>query len=157
MAVLTRRTEHSNSLDPLTTEERSHRMAMIRSSETKPERKVRSLLHQLGFRFRKNVKKLSGCPDIVLPRYRTVVFVHGCFWHRHSECSRGKAIPHNNQAYWVSKFQRNVKRDNENQKKLVSEGWKVLIVWGCELKKSPEDVINCLASEIKTQTGSLYI
>ena len=149
--MLTKNPTYSNSLDPLTPEERSQRMAMIRSIETKPERKVRSLLHQLGFRFRKNVKELPGCPDIVLPRYRTVVFVHGCFWHRHSKCSRGKAIPRNNQAYWISKFQRNVERDNENQKKLVSEGWKVLIVWCCELKKSPEDVINRLVSEIRDQ------
>ena len=138
-----------NAADPLSPGERSYRMSLIRSSETKPEKKVRSLLHHLGFRFRKNVKELPGRPDIVLPRYHVVIFVHGCFWHRHSECSRGKVIPLNNRGYWVKKFERTVNRDRENHNRLTSDGWRVFIVWGCQLKKSPEKVMERLVKDIK--------
>jgi DNA mismatch endonuclease (patch repair protein) len=137
------------SCDPLSPRQRSCRMAKIRSSETKPEKLVRSLLHRSGFRFLKNIKDLPGCPDVVLPRYRTVIFINGCFWHRHS-CKLGQKIPTNNQRYWTSKFERNVKRDNENYKKLISEGWKVITIWECELKFQ-EEVKNRLLEELKSK------
>ena len=118
--------------DTKTTEERSVNMAHIRSS-SKPEEKVRKYLFSKGFRYRKNDKRLPGKPDIVLPKYKTVIFVNGCFWHMH-DCGRFH-WPATNQAYWEPKIRRNVERDNANLELLQSMGWKVLTVWECELKK----------------------
>ncbi len=108
-------------------------MRLVRSKDTAPEKTVRSLLHGLGFRFRLHRKDLPGNPDIVLPKYSTVIFVHGCFWHRHSGCSRA-TTPKANRDYWLPKFERTVKRDRENVKALRKQGWRVLIVWECELR-----------------------
>ena len=112
-------------------------MSHIRSKGTKPEEKVQKYLFSKGFRYRKNVKKLPGCPDIVLPKYRTVIFVHGCFWHKH-DCPRF-VWPSSNVDYWIPKISNNVIRDIENTEKLKALGWKVLIVWECELTKSRFD------------------
>ena len=109
-------------------------MSQIHSKNTNPEILVRKYLFSKGFRFRKHVKRLAGCPDIVLPKYKTVVFVHGCFWHMH-DCGRFK-WPKTNDDYWRPKIKYNVDRDINNQKILKEQGWKVLIVWECELKKS---------------------
>ena len=111
-------------------------MSHIRSTNTKPEELVRKHLFSRGFRYRKNVRNLPGCPDIVLPKYHTVIFVNGCFCHKHN-CGRF-VWPSSNIEYWIPKINRNVERDIENQKKLTDMGWKVLIVWECELKKTSQ-------------------
>lgn len=109
-------------------------MRRVRSKDTTPERKVRSLLHRMGFRFRLHRNDLPGCPDIVLPRYATVIFVHGCFWHRHPGCKRA-TTPASHKDYWVPKFERTVERDRKNQEKLCGSGWNVIVVWECELRE----------------------
>ena len=114
-------------------EVRSMNMSHIRSTNTKPEEKVRKYLFSRGLRYRKNVRSLPGCPDIVLPKYKTVVFVNGCFWHQH-DCGRF-VWPSSNEEYWRKKITRNIERDKENYCVLESSGWKVLVVWECELKK----------------------
>ena len=119
--------------DNHTQEVRSRNMSHIRSTNTKPEEKVRKYLFSKGFRYRKNVKTLPGKPDIVLPKYHTLIFVHGCFWHKHN-CGRF-VWPASNTEYWTQKINRNLERDKENYKKLTETGWKVLAVWECELKK----------------------
>lgn len=108
-------------------------MRRVKSRDTTPERKVRSLLHLLGYRFRLHRKDMPGKPDIILPRYRTVIFVHGCFWHRHAGCPRA-AMPQTRTAYWTRKLERNATRDAENQQVLTSQGWRVIVVWECELR-----------------------
>lgn len=119
--------------DNMTTEQRSERMSRVRNKDTKPERVVRSLLHRLGYRFRLHDKKLSGKPDIVLARHRKVVFIHGCFWHRHGVC-RALSIPENNSDFWARKFAENVRRDGEKLAALREAGWDVLVVWECQTK-----------------------
>ncbi|WP_419699040.1 very short patch repair endonuclease [Mucilaginibacter sp. NFX135] len=113
-------------------EKRSAVMSKIRSKNTKPEIQLRSYLHSQGLRFRINRKDLPGKPDIVLPKYKTVIFVHGCFWHYH-HCREGK-IPKTNTIFWEDKLLKNVKRDAINQERLTADGWKVLVVWECELE-----------------------
>lgn len=119
--------------DDKTPEARSRNMASIRSSETKPEMAVRKYLFSQGFRYRKNDKRLPGKPDIVLSKYKTVVFVNGCFWHMHG-CSRSR-LPKSNLDYWIPKIQRNIERDKEEHSELEKLGWNVIVVWECELKK----------------------
>ncbi len=119
--------------DRIAHEHRSWNMSRIRSRDTSPELKVRSLLHRLGYRFRLHRRELPGSPDIVLPRYRTTVFVHGCFWHRHHRC-RLAYQPKTRVEFWKKKFAENVKRDALNVKALESGGWRVIVVWECELK-----------------------
>lgn len=119
--------------DNHTAEIRSRNMSRIRSTNTKPEEIVRKYLFSKGLRYRKNVKSLPGCPDIVLPKYKTVVFVNGCFWHMHN-CGRF-VWPSSNEEYWRKKITRNTKRDDMNYQTLESAGWKVLVIWECELKK----------------------
>ena len=109
-------------------------MSMIRSKNTKPEELVRKYLFSQGFRYRKNVRKLPGCPDIVLPKYKTVIFVNGCFWHGHKDC-KYFVWPKSNTEYWYQKIESNVKRDKKNRELLKKQGWQVLTVWECELKK----------------------
>lgn len=123
--------------DIVSPEQRSRNMARIRGKDTKPEMRVRSLLHRLGFRFRLHRRDLPGRPDIVLPRYRTVVFVHGCFWHRHPDC-RYAYTPRSRVPFWTAKFAENVTRDSRNQEALVEAGWRVIIVWECELRDIPQ-------------------
>ena len=114
-------------------EVRSKNMSHIRSTDSKPEEIVRKYLFSKGFRYRKNVRTLPGCPDIVLAKYKTVILVNGCFWHKH-DCPRF-VWPSSNEAYWRPKILRNVERDRENSEKLISMGWKVITVWECDLKK----------------------
>lgn len=124
-------------------------MSHIRSTNSKPEEIVRKYLFAEGFRYRKNVKKLPGCPDIVLTKYKTVIFVNGCFWHKH-DCPRF-VWPSSNQDYWRPKILRNVERDNQSRKELETLGWKVITVWECELKKKvQENRLSKLAAEIKS-------
>jgi DNA mismatch endonuclease (patch repair protein) len=108
-------------------------MSRIRAKNTKPELIVRSLIHRLGFRYRLHVRSLPGCPDIVLPRWKSVVFVHGCFWHRHRGCSLAYT-PKSRTEFWVSKLEGNASRDRNSTKLLKKQGWKPLVVWECELR-----------------------
>ena len=121
-------------MDAFTQEKRSEIMRCVHSENTTPEIVVRSLLHRLGFRFRLHNKKLSGTPDIVLQKYKTVIFVHGCFWHRHPNCRRA-STPSTREEYWLPKFERTVSRDKNNQKILKKAGWNVVVVWECETRK----------------------
>lgn len=113
---------------------RSYNMSRIKGKDTKPEMIVRKFLHSNGLRYRLHDKKLPGKPDIVLVKYRTVIFVNGCFWHRHKGC-RYSTIPKTRTEWWLSKLNVNFVNDAENCKKLSEIGWKVVVVWGCELKK----------------------
>lgn len=122
-------------------------MSHIRSVNSRPEELVRKYLFSKGFRYRKNVRSLPGCPDIVLTKYRTVVFVNGCFWHKH-DCPRF-VWPSSNEEYWHSKIQRNVERDKKSFAELQALGWNVIIVWECELKKTKRDMrLALLVTEI---------
>lgn len=135
--------------DNHTKEQRSYNMSRIRSKNNAPEEKVRKYLFSKGFRYRKNVKALPGCPDIVLPKYKTVIFVNGCFWHKHS-CKRF-VWPSSNRDYWEPKILGNFERDQNNVKLLQEAGWKVLVVWECELKKAvAEERLERLIAEIQT-------
>ena len=120
-------------MDDLTKEQRHKSMSHIKSTNTMPEERVRKYLFSKGFRYRKNVKDLPGKPDIVLPKYKTVVFVNGCFWHMH-DCGKFK-MPSTNVDYWEPKLKRNVERDRTNIRLLKDDGWNVIVVWECELKK----------------------
>ncbi len=129
-------------------EVRSYNMSRIRSKNTKPEEVVRKYLFSQGFRYRKNVRTLPGCPDIVLPKYKTVIFVNGCFWHKH-DCPRF-VWPSTNREYWEPKILRNVERDRENCVLLQNQGWIVVTIWECELSKLNKDNrLNQLVEEIK--------
>ena len=122
-------------------------MSRIRSTHSMPEEIVRKYLFSKGFRYRKNVKKLPGCPDIVLPKYKTVIFVNGCFWHKH-DCPRF-VWPSSNQDYWIPKIQRNIERDRLNAAELQKKGWHIITVWECELKKKNRELrLERLLSEI---------
>jgi DNA mismatch endonuclease (patch repair protein) len=122
-------------------------MAAIRSSNTVPEIILRQKLHGLGFRFRVHRKDLPGRPDIVLPKYKTVVFVNGCFWHQHQGCSLSH-WPQSRQEYWEPKLNKNVDRDKRNQERLRELGWKVIVVWECELK-SPDEVASRIEAMLR--------
>ena len=118
-------------------EVRSMNMSHIRSNNSKPEEIVRKYLFSKGLRYRKNVRTLPGKPDIVLRKYKTVIFVNGCFWHKH-DCGRF-AMPSSNTDYWTKKINGNVERDKANAKLLELQGWKVLVIWECQLKKKHRD------------------
>lgn len=122
-------------VDVFTKSKRSEVMSRIKSRDTLPELTVRSMLHAMGYRFRLHRKDLPGNPDIVLPRHKTVVLVHGCFWHRHKGC-KFAYTPKSREEFWHSKFEANVARDIRAMKELRRLGWKVLIVWECELPDS---------------------
>lgn len=119
-------------MDRISVEHRSWNMSRIRSSNTAPELIVRSLLHGLGYRFRLHAKKMPGRPDIVLKKYRTAILVHGCYWHRHDGCSLAYT-PKSRRDFWMAKFQQNVERDKRTQRALRLEGWRVIVVWECEI------------------------
>jgi DNA mismatch endonuclease (patch repair protein) len=127
--------------------QRSFNMSRIRGRDTKPEKLLRSLLHREGFRFRKNVSSLPGRPDIVLPKHRAVVLVHGCYWHRHPGC-RFATTPATNTPFWTEKFAGTVERDRRADECLKALGWRVFTVWECELRTSAEVTVYRLRSEI---------
>jgi len=151
--------------DSLSPEKRSWNMSRIRSTETSIEVKVRKYLFSRGFRYRKNDKRLPGKPDIVLPKYRTVVFIHGCFWHRHPGCKIA-TIPKTNTEYWLNKFAHNTLNDIKNQELLKSCGWDVIILWQCDIEKrfeqTMQDTVAVLTSkmegneELKNDTETLW-
>lgn len=133
--------------DKLTPEQRSSNMRAIRSRDTAPERRLRSILHRAGFRFRLSQHSLPGRPDIVMPRWRAIVFMHGCYWHGHG-CSRGGTGAKSNQDYWGPKVVKTKERDRRNQSELEAMGWNVITVWECELSE-PEAVRLSIERQIK--------
>ncbi|WNV03466.1 very short patch repair endonuclease [Candidatus Methylospira mobilis] len=128
-------------MDTLTPEKRSWNMSRIRGKNTKPELAVRSMLHRMGYRFKIADKTLPGKPDIVLPRYRTVIFVHGCFWHRHPGC-KYTYMPKSRIDFWSTKFEGNVMRDKNNLSLLEKAGWLPIVVWECEVKHNADAVLD---------------
>ncbi len=135
--------------DTLSKAARSRLMSKIRGKDTGPERQVRSLLHRAGYRFRLHGSDLPGRPDIVLPKHRAVVFVHGCFWHRHKGC-KGATVPKTHRKFWAEKFARNVANDQKHIRRLRRMGWKVLMVWECQLRR-PEQVLARLRKTLSPQ------
>ena len=133
-------------MDIMSAEKRSMLMSKIRSKNTKPEMQVRSLLHALGYRFRLHRKDLPGSPDIVLPGRKTVIFVHGCFWHRHEGCPK-TTMPATNRERWEIKFKKNTERDQCSQDALRQMGWRVVIVWECEVNNS-EKLVEIITSKL---------
>lgn len=120
-------------MDTISKEHRSWNMSRIKSKDTKPEIYIRKALHRLGYRFRLHRKDLPGCPDIILPKHKTVIFVHGCYWHRHENCKYAYT-PNARRLFWVKKFSENVRRDKGNLEALRTMGWQVIVVWECEIK-----------------------
>ena len=119
--------------DRLSPEERSAHMRRIRKVDTKPELTVRRIAHRLGYRFRLHQHDLAGTPDLVFPRLRKVIFVHGCFWHQH-DCRLGAKQPSTNTAYWLPKLTRNIERDRLARRRLEDDGWGVLVIWECQTR-----------------------
>lgn len=141
--------------DVLTHAQRHRNMAAINSVSTKPELKLRKVLWHLGFRYRVNDKRLPGKPDIVLPKFHTIIFIHGCFWHGHKGC-KYYTVPQTNTDFWKAKVARNQERDQKVWRELEAMGWFVVIVWECELKKAVfEDTTERVAAEI-VQNGERY-
>ena len=124
-------------VDRITSEQRSANMAAIKGKNTGPELTVRKTLHAAGFRFRLHRRDLPGKPDLVLPKYGTVIFVHGCFWHMHKDCPEA-SIPKTNTNFWATKLSENASRDVRNQSQLKDLGWRVYVIWECELRKNPK-------------------
>lgn len=140
--------------DVLTPKQRSYNMSQIHSKDTKPEELVRKFLFSQGFRYRKNDARLPGKPDIVLPKYKTVIFVNGCFWHKHEGC-KYFVWPKNNAEFWRNKIEGNVQRDLRHQLKLQAMGWKVILIWECELKGYKfERTMKALKEELVMKTAS---
>src|SRR6056297_1507536 len=123
-------------MDIFSEEKRHEIMSRVRNRNTKPEMLVRSVLHRLGYRFRLHRSDLPGTPDIVLPKYGTVIFVNGCFWHGH-DCPRGK-IPETNRDFWEKKIEKNRTRDKENYRKIEELGWQTIIIWTCRIDTKDE-------------------
>lgn len=135
-------------MDNLTAEQRHYNMSMIRLKDTKPEVLVRSYLFRRGLRFRKNDNRLPGHPDVVLPKFKTVVFVNGCFWHGHKNC-RYASVPKSNVSFWTSKIESNISRDGRVSEELRNSGWKVITLWECMLKSGKaEEMLDNLYAEI---------
>lgn len=126
---------------------RSRMMKGIRSKDTQPEMIVRRYLHARGFRYRLHARDLPGSPDLILPKYRVAILVHGCFWHRHGGCKYA-TTPVNNAERWRQKFEANTERDARKEKALRAAGWRVIVVWECELKHATEEKLQDLAKEI---------
>jgi DNA mismatch endonuclease (patch repair protein) len=120
-------------VDSLTPKERSEVMARVRSKDSRPELAVRKIVFALGYRYRLHARALPGCPDLVFRPIRKVIFVHGCFWHRHSNCALAR-MPKSRIDFWTTKLEGNRNRDNRNKRSLAREGWKVLTIWECQLR-----------------------
>ena len=135
-------------MDVHSKEVRSYNMSRIKGKDTKPEETVRKYLFSQGFRYRKNDKRLPGTPDIVLPKYKTVIFVNGCFWHGHKGC-KYFVWPKNNAEFWHKKIRDNILRDQRKVQALDLLGWKVIVVWECKIKSDKENTLKNLMKEIK--------
>lgn len=125
----------ANGTDTLSPVRRSELMSRVRSKDTKPEMRVRRMVHAMGYRYRLHHGKLPGRPDMVFPKRRKIIFVHGCFWHRHEDCRRNRT-PKSRREFWDAKLEKNRLRDLENQSKLREMGWDVLVVWECETEEA---------------------
>jgi DNA mismatch endonuclease (patch repair protein) len=136
-------------MDIWSKQKRSEVMSRIRGKNTKPEMILRSQLFKRGFRFRVNKKDLPGKPDIVLPKYQTAIFVHGCFWHYHKDCREGR-IPSTNTKFWKEKLERNIAKDEKNVEALKLKGWNVVVVWECEIENKLEETLIDLTKRIKS-------
>ena len=139
------------STDIYSAKKRSEIMSRVKSKNTKPEKLVRSILYGLGYRFRLHNKDLPGKPDIVLPKYKTVIFVHGCFWHQHPSC-RKATYPQNNADFWKQKLDTNIDRDQRKQEELQRLGWRVLVVWECQTRDI--DSLNLILQDFFEDTSS---
>lgn len=137
--------------DTLTKEQRSKRMSLIRSKDTAIEIMVRKYLFSKGFRFRVNDKRYEGHPDIVLPKYKTIIFIHGCFWHGHQNCKIAH-IPKSNSEFWITKLERNIKNDDKHKKILESQGWQVLTLWECELTHDFENTMHTVLDVLQKKS-----
>lgn len=124
-------------------------MGNIKGRNTKPERLVRTALHRLGFRFRLNARDLPGTPDVVLPRYRAAIFVHGCFWHRHRGC-RFAATPQTRSDFWQAKFEGNVARDSAARDALLAQGWRVAVIWECQTRTNLDTTVEQLEAWLRS-------
>ncbi len=133
--------------DRISKEHRSWNMSRIKGKNTHIEKTVRSYLFSRGYRFRKNDKRYPGKPDVVLPKYHTVIFINGCFWHRHKGCKYA-TTPKTNTEFWIEKFEHNVTNDERHVKRLQEMGWQVLTIWECELKMNFEDTMKEVEREI---------
>ena len=142
--------------EKISQETRSRMMSGIRGRDTKPELLIRRHLHAQGLRFRLDARDLPGRPDIVLPRWKTVVFAHGCFWHRHKDCSFFR-LPKTRPEFWADKIQRNVERDRIALERLRDEGWRVAIIWECALRKEQDHTLDRLASFVRSDQRLLEI
>ena len=134
--------------DTISKDRRSWNMSRIRGKDTKIEVRVRKYLFAQGFRYRKNVKDLPGKPDIVLPKYKTVIFVHGCYWHRHQGC-KNCTTPSTNRDFWLKKFQANVDNDQKHKSQLEAAGWQVLVLWECEVEKHFDSLMLSVVNTIR--------
>ncbi len=131
--------------DPLSPQERSKQMSLVRSKDTKPEKIIRKIVYGMGYRYRLHVRDIIGCPDMVFRARRKVIFIHGCFWHQH-KCKLGNRIPKSRVKFWHDKLEKNKKRDIEVTRRLKSEGWSVLIIWECQIHQQN---LNRLSSRIQ--------
>lgn len=131
-------------------ETRSYNMSRIRGKDTKPEVKLRSLLHSEGYRFRLHDNRLPGKPDIVLPKYKAAIFVNGCFWHRHEGC-RYSSMPQTRQDFWKKKFSETVLRDRKKIQQLEESGWKVFTIWECDLHKDPDSIVLKIVQDLNKE------
>lgn len=134
-------------VDRISKEHRSWNMSRIRGKDTCPEKLLRSMLHRAGYRFRLHHPGLPGKPDIVLPKYHTVVFVHGCYWHRHRGCSNA-TMPQSRTEFWQKKFNDTIERDTRKENELKKLGWRVVTVWECEIKNNPQLALEHVAQQL---------
>ena len=136
-------------MDVFSKSKRSDIMSKVSGKDTRPELLVRKYLFSKGFRYRKNVKDMPGKPDIILLKYKTIIFVHGCFWHGHEGCDAAK-LPASNVDYWIKKISSNIKRDSQNIQQLRMLGWNIIVIWECELKpKIRKNILEQLIEKIK--------
>lgn len=135
-------------VDSLSSERRSWNMSRIRGKDTGPERRLRSMLHKAGYRYRLHAADLPGKPDIVLRKYSTAIFVNGCYWHRHPGC-RKATTPTTRTEFWLAKFQATIDRDIRKTAELIAAGWRVLVVWECEIASQPDAVLNRIKAELE--------
>ena len=140
--------------DKLSKEQRSWNMSRIKNKDTGIEVAVRKRLFSYGYRYRKNDSKLPGKPDIVLPKYKAVIFIHGCFWHLHTGCKNAR-IPKSNTEFWEAKLNHNVANDNKNKKLLEEKGWKVITIWECEIENDFDAVIKRIREELSSQISNI--
>ena len=137
-------------IDRISEERRSWNMSRIKGRDTTPEVLVRKSLHRAGFRFRLNVRDLPGRPDIVLPKYRAVIFVNGCFWHRHEGCAK-TTTPKSNVEFWQKKFSDTIARDRRNKRELETLGWQVITIWQCEIESNLDGLIKVVKRQLVTK------